>query len=284
MPEPVLLILFLVFGIGVFLPMGALFARATKRSRGRLRRTGTIITIACALLVISSISLYSEGGMFEATSVLVGLNGAMVNYVSQSILLIMVGPIAAVNRQVDETVTLRLRQVMRVIRTFLGIPGIVMAGLSRTASFNYAVIAFMIATVMAVVVSTAAQFTYLSMLQNVIEKTVTAITPEGSVQSSQKMSDLLDRLSKSRKVLILYTCNIMISHSALVAIFFGLGNNFPYFWCIWPILLASFAAKFYQCYVLFQQSSAASPPSSTLKTASNDQKQVADSTQLAAAV
>ena len=140
-PHYTLLAFFIVYGILIGIPLLGFFVRATQRAKGGLRRTGILLCIACINFSLFTFSLFLENGMFEVTSILLGINNATMVYVGENVLMLALRPVIAYNRHdLDTKTKLRLRRVLWLLRGVIIVACLIYAGLSRTQYFNFCIL------------------------------------------------------------------------------------------------------------------------------------------------
>jgi hypothetical protein len=191
----------------------------------------------------TGLASYLENGIFVGTSILLGFNFASVNYISESIVVMTLGPALAMRQQQMESRTRRIHITMWLIRLVLVSVGVMLAALSDTDYFNYGVLATFSVIIVLGVLSAVIQLKYLNQLIALIEKTADS-SAVGETQH-EELGKVMARLLKARRSLIINMFLIIASNVIVLGLFVGLGEQLPYAWGIWPMLFSQQFGKYF---------------------------------------
>lgn len=269
-PNYGLLAIFLV-KVVLLIPIIVAFIRAIKISKRRKAKWLAFMACVSATISIShGLALYLENGMFEATSLLYGLDLSGINYLGENITLINLAPIMVLSRKSIESASRKVKMLTWLCRSLFILSGILLASFCRTTSYNAFAIANLGIIIFVGISSNTLQFLYCQRLIQMIDDVTKAALIQGNVSSNEQDKDVVpkssgsalglqkqdeikhirSRLVKSRNGTVAHILPLGSVLILIISIFFGLGNQFPFAWCLISMFIFSHSSKYYSLYVL----------------------------------
>jgi hypothetical protein len=257
----------------LLIPIFTAFAREIKRAkRKKVKWLGFMACVSAIVSLAQGLALFLENGMFEASSFLFGLDLSAVNYLGENITLINLAPIMMLKRKSIEASTRKVRMLMWVFRSLFVLSGILLSAFCRTPFHNAFAIVNLCTILLVGTSSNALQFLYCQkLIQSIDDVNITAqaqVTSSSNeqerdaiakssasaigLQKQDEMKQIRNRLVKSRTGTVVHILPLGSMMILIISIFFGMGNQFPFAWCLIPFFLSSHLSKYYSLYVLIR--------------------------------
>ena len=260
LPEHALLGIFIAFGLVAALPLLLYFAYIANQAKGRMRKTGLFVCLSCSSFFLSSLVLYLENGTFIVMSIMLGVNMAALNFVSENILKMTMAPVVAVQqKKFDRRLIRNIDRIYIGFRISIITMGCIQAGFSQTPYHNYCILAYLIFTCVITVISSALQSKYVGQSTSIIKQNLFSSSPgavsAGAESRQLNLDEVCGRLEKLQRSLKIFTFYTVVIYLTIVGLFLGMGQQLPYVWCLWIVICMSTFIRYYSCAVLLTKHS-----------------------------
>ena len=250
---------FLILALITILPTFGLFARATLQAKGTARTLGVSVMVSMFILLVSSISMYLENGMFEVTSFFMCINNVSVNVLSSQLTILNLRTILMVHYRGNvREICQKFKSLMYLFQISFVIMGVVMAINARSSKFNYFVVALLCMMMATIIICSAYQYRFSSTLMGILDRIIGDKNDSNEIGSEQRrvqreIFEAKNKLMKMRTGTIIFAISALLNLGAIVGVFIGLQMQLPFAWCLLLLVSVSQQIKFYVCLVMIQR-------------------------------